>query len=226
MCNASCIVFGATSLTRELVEGRTVLEVGSYDANGSLRPIIDAWRPARYVGVDIEPGPGVDVVCRAEDLVDRFGPAAFDVVISTECIEHVREWRRAISGMKQVCRPGGTILITTRSRGFPYHAHPHDYWRYEPSDMEEIFADCRIEKVERDRLAPGVFLVARKPVDFVEKDVSRVELYSIVAGARARDVDERAVGRFQRRRRRLEFFNRLERNGRAVLIWTARKLLP
>ncbi|MEZ0346378.1 MAG: hypothetical protein ABWK01_07495, partial [Infirmifilum sp.] len=57
----------------------------------------------------------------------------------------------------------GIIYITTRSRGFPYHAYPHDYWRYEVYDMREIFGDFEIVKLARDWLEPGVYLKARKP---------------------------------------------------------------
>ena len=68
MCNASGIVFGATALTPADVEGKRVIEVGAYDVNGSLRPVLTGWKPAEYMGVDIAEGPGVDVICPVEAL--------------------------------------------------------------------------------------------------------------------------------------------------------------
>ncbi|MEZ0346221.1 MAG: methyltransferase domain-containing protein [Infirmifilum sp.] len=62
--------------------------------------------PREYVGVGIEPGLFVDVLAPAEGLVERFGEDSFDVVISTELLEHVREWRLAVSNMKRVLKPG------------------------------------------------------------------------------------------------------------------------
>jgi 2-polyprenyl-3-methyl-5-hydroxy-6-metoxy-1,4-benzoquinol methylase len=45
-------------------------------------------------------------------LALRFGDGAFDVVISSECIEHTRNPRRAVHELVRVCRPGGLIAIT------------------------------------------------------------------------------------------------------------------
>lgn len=180
MCHKSCIIFGARSFSTEEVRGKSVLEVGSRDVNGSLRSIISAWAPERYVGVDIASGPGVDVVCSAEGIVERLGPESFDIVISTEMVEHVKNWREAISSIKRVCKPRGTVLLTTRSRGYGYHGYPFDFWRYETQDMKEIFSDFEILTLERDPEAPGVFLKARKPNSFLEADLSTVELYSIL----------------------------------------------
>lgn len=45
-----------------------------------MRGDIVALGPAEYVGIDIRPGPGVDVLCEAGDLVERFGGNAFDLV--------------------------------------------------------------------------------------------------------------------------------------------------
>ncbi len=186
MCHSSVLAWGQTVLTAEAVQGRRVLEVGSRNVNGSLRPHVEALGPAVYLGVDMEPGEGVDEICYAESLFGRFGPDAWDVVLSTEMLEHCRNWRAAVHNMKGVLRPGGLLLLTTRSVGFPLHEYPGDYWRFELADMEAIFADFPIKSLEPDREAPGVFLLAQKrslsPMQ--RADLSRIRLYSMQAGAR------------------------------------------
>src|SRR5687767_6078311 len=141
MCHQTCIPFARKHLPAESVRGKNILEVGSRDVNGSLRPFIEALFPSRYLGVDIVAGPGVDELCDVNSLCDRYGAESFDIVVSTELVEHVKDWRGAINNMKLVLKPGGDLLITTRSRGFKVHGYPWDYWRYEPSDMQAIFAD-------------------------------------------------------------------------------------
>src|SRR5207247_2308266 len=59
MCHESCIDFVASRLSAEEIQGSDVLEVGSRDVNGSVRPVVERARPASYLGVDIEAGPGV-----------------------------------------------------------------------------------------------------------------------------------------------------------------------
>ncbi len=178
MCHTSCLVF-ANELIISDVAGKRVLEVGSYDVNGSVRDGIEMLGCAEYVGVDMRDGPGVDVVCDAVNLVERFGVESFDIIISTEMMEHVEHWRAAISNIKRVCKRGGLILITTRSRGFPKHDYPGDFWRFEVNDMKTIFADCERLKLQKDPQDPGVFLLARKPQGFREVDLSAHKLYGL-----------------------------------------------
>ena len=153
MCNQACLAYGELHLGEGDVRDRRVIEVGARNVNGSLRGYVEGLGPARYVGVDIEAGPGVDEVCNAEDLVSRFGAESFDVVICTEMLEHVRDWRIVVSNLKRLVAPGGTLLVTTRSIGFPYHAFPWDFWRYENDDMRAIFSDLEVENVESDPTA-------------------------------------------------------------------------
>jgi SAM-dependent methyltransferase len=180
MCNQACIDFGRDNLKREDIAGKKVIEIGARDVNGSLRPFVESLDPETYVGVDLEEGPGVDVICNVYDLVTKFGEKSFDVVISSEMVEHVQDWRRAFSQIKSILAPGGVVLITTRSIGFPYHDYPFDYWRYELKDMRAIFSDMKIEALEPDEISPGVLVTARKPVDFLENDLSAHALYSMV----------------------------------------------
>jgi SAM-dependent methyltransferase len=167
------------------IRGKRILEVGAQDINGSVRSEILERGPREYLGTDMVSGPGVDVVCRAERLVAEFGSETFDVVISTEVLEHVDDWRAAIRNFKGVLRPEGILIITTRSRGFQFHGFPADYWRFEPADMERIFADCTIEALERDQPeSPGVFVKVRKPVMFSEVDLNQIDLFSIIRSRR------------------------------------------
>lgn len=188
MCHTSCLTFGARAVRADEIEGRRVLEVGARDVNGSLRGIYEAYGPAKYVGVDMVAGRGVDVLCDAGELEQRFGADSFDVVVSTELLEHVRDWRRVVSNLKHVCAPGGFLLVTTRSRGFPYHSYLGDYWRYEVEDAERIFGDLDVETLERDPQVPGIFLKAAKREDFEEADLSDVALYSVVTRRREREL--------------------------------------
>jgi SAM-dependent methyltransferase len=225
MCNASCVIFGATQLSRAQVEGRKVLEVGSLDVNGSLRPIVELWNPAEYLGVDVEEGPGVDLICSAERIVDVFGRESFDIVISTELLEHVRDWRKVISNVKHVCRRNGIILITTRSCGFAYHGYPSDFWRFELADIRGMFSDCRLDALETDRSAPGVLVKATKPEDFVEKDLADYEVYSILVHRRVKELNEDILRAFRRRFQRGLFFRRLEKGLKRFLASSRRFLL-
>jgi SAM-dependent methyltransferase len=171
------------------VVGKHVLEVGAIDVNGTVRPVIEALEPASYTGTDIAWGPGVDELCDVTGLIERYGEGTFDLVVSTELVEHVRDWRAAFANLKGVVRPGGIILVTTRSRGFKVHGYPWDYWRYEPEDMELVFADFEHVLIERDAHRPGVFVKARKPMrSSGEAPLTDVTLFSVVAGKRTRDV--------------------------------------
>ncbi len=180
MCNQACIDFGRDNLHREDIVGKKVIEIGARDVNGSLRPFVEALDPKIYVGVDLEEGPGVDEICNVYDLAAKFGEKSFDLVISSEMVEHVQDWRRAFSQIKSILAPGGVVLITTRSIGFPYHDYPFDYWRYELDDMRAIFSDMEIEALEPDDMSPGVLVTARKPANFKENDLSAHALYSMV----------------------------------------------
>lgn len=199
MCNIGGIIFGASNLTRQEIEGKRIIEIGAHDVNGSLRDFIESRSPAEYIGIDIEAGPGVDLICNVEELVDRFGKESFDIVISTELLEHTREWRKAVSNIKNICKHEAIVIITTRSIGFKYHGYPYDFWRYEIEDIRNIFSDFVIVELEKDRSSPGVFLKARRPVTFIENDLSGYELFSIITNKRIKEINNKLFVNFQRK---------------------------
>jgi len=157
----SVMTFIDSHATKDNFYGKSVIEVGAYDVNGSPRTLITPLQPSVYISTDMRAGKGVDVVCDATYLTEYFGTNLFDVVISTEMLEHVEDWRLAVNNMKDILKPGGLLLLTTRSRGFPLHDYPGDFWRFQTEDFFQIFKDMGMPMIWEDLEAPGVFIEAR-----------------------------------------------------------------
>lgn len=100
-----------------LVDGASVLEVGSFDVNGGIRGVFSAARD--YTGVDLCEGPGVDVVSPGHELSNPDG--SFDITLSTECFEHNPFWRETFVNMIRMTRPGGLVVFSCASRGRVEH---------------------------------------------------------------------------------------------------------
>jgi len=176
----------------EEFKNKRILEIGSRNANGSVRLFIEKLcSPSEYVGVDIEEGKFVDLVLPAEQLINHFGGESFDVIISPELLEHVKDWRLVIDNMKKVLRSGGMIYITTCSYGFHYHGYPFDYWRYEESDMRKIFSDFKIMSIKKHgSMQAEIFLRAMKTSSHKKTDLRDFSLYSIAIGKRTTKISE------------------------------------
>jgi predicted SAM-dependent methyltransferase len=170
------LAFVPTALAELEVHGKRVLEVGSFNVNGSVRAGVEALGPEWYVGMDQCDGPGVDMVVDASVLTDTFGRDSVDVVITTECLEHVADWRAVIWQLVSVLCPGGLLVVTTRSPGYHYHPSPEDHWRYSLDHMRLIFGSVGMDvlRLESDPEAPGVFVKARKPLDW-QRDAAVAE---------------------------------------------------
>lgn len=168
----SAMAFACSALTEKDVRGKIVIEAGAVNVNGSVRDHVMSLRPASYTGTDARTGPGVDLVCDAAHLLDLLGRAG--VVISTEMLEHAKDWQAAMRGLVDAVADGGVLVLTTRSAGFPYHPHPEDYHRFSVESMAQILdgAGLTVERCEADPdpASPGVFAKACKPAGWAWPD--------------------------------------------------------
>ncbi len=105
-----------------------ILDVGSYDVNGSYKPLFQnsGWN---YYGMDMVAGPNVDLISRSAFDFDL--DRQFDVVISGNCMEHVEAPWKWIREVEKITKKGGLVcIITPFSIG--EHRHPVDCWRVLP----------------------------------------------------------------------------------------------
>ncbi len=97
--------------------GARVLELGSLDVNGSVRPLFAGAHS--YHGVDLAPGAGVDEVA---DAADWRAPGRFDVVVTTEVLEHAARWRDILSNAWEALAAGGRLIVTCATDPRPPHS--------------------------------------------------------------------------------------------------------
>ena len=125
------------------ISSGVVTDIGSMDVNGSYRPLFPA---CRYVGVDMEPGPGVDVVAK-NPYSYPLSSRSSDLVISGQALEHMEFFWVAGLEMCRLVKFGGLIFLLAPSRG-PEHRYPVDCWRFYPDGFRALAKWGGVELVE------------------------------------------------------------------------------
>ena len=117
---------------------KVVLEIGGgrLSTNHSYQDLF----PNRHT-YDIDPTRLPDTVGDAHTLT--FPDDSFEFILCTEVLEHLHTPYQAISEMRRVLKPGGTLILTTRFV-FPIHDAPHDYYRYTKYGLRHLFKDWEI----------------------------------------------------------------------------------
>jgi hypothetical protein len=150
---------------RDLGRVGFVLEIGARNINGTVRNLFDA---ERYVGLDVSPGPGVDVVASGADYVPDARP---DVIVCCEVLEHTEEapaiCRRSIDNLA----PGGVLLLTMAGTGRAPHSaidgcdlrEGEFYRNVSAADLQEWLADADCTLTVGENSAAGdTYALAQK----------------------------------------------------------------
>ena len=154
------------NLMKEFVEeyglqNARVVDVGSYNVNGTYRDLFS--EAAEYVGVDIIPGPNVDVIM---DSPEWEALLPVDAVICGQTVEHCADIPKLMKSMFDVLKPGGLLCVIVPSEG-PPHDYPIWVGNFSKEQMAELVEAPGFEIVRHTVNDFGVFkdncCVARKP---------------------------------------------------------------
>ena len=124
---------------------------------GTVRPC-GAWRAPRvsgddphilceelgliYTGLDLQPGPNVDIVSGSA-YAYPISSNYYDVVASSSTMEHVKAIWYWIPELTRVLKPGGLLAVTTHM-SWPFHRYPVDCWRVMPDGMIFLFDETGV----------------------------------------------------------------------------------
>lgn len=119
-----------------------ILDIGSYDVNGTLRPIFEKpnWK---YTGADLQEGPNVDVVLEDEYWWPELDEYGFNVIVSSQVLEHVKRPWAWFEEVWSVLIPGGLLYVASLNT-WPYHAYPTDCYRFWPDGMRALMEESEM----------------------------------------------------------------------------------
>ena len=83
----------------------SVLDAGAYDINGNNRYLFENYT---YVGIDVHEGNNVDIICPIHELEIT---TQFDVVITTNMLEHDMHWKKSIAKLISLTKPNGLLMM-------------------------------------------------------------------------------------------------------------------
>lgn len=122
--------------------GERILDYGS--AESPYRSYFPA--DADFVAADLPGNPDAALELTEEGAVPSEDDS-FDVVLSTQVLEHVTDPRLHLSEAYRVLRPGGRLLLSTHGT-FVWHPDPADYWRWTGEGLRREVENAGFEVTE------------------------------------------------------------------------------
>ncbi|MCG3197503.1 MAG: putative S-adenosylmethionine-dependent methyltransferase [bacterium] len=193
-------------LLPEDLSGKRLLDAGSGTGWFSLRA---SERGAKVTSIDVglnllrEVGRKCSTDKSVADICNLpFPDCSFDVVVSSEVIEHVPEPKRAVSELARVLKPGGLLALTTPNRVWhfaivlanklgarPYQGHENWVgYRELRSWMEEW--GLRVEEQFGFHLFPFVTRLSHPVLDFMDRFSVGLGPWMLNQATRARRASE------------------------------------
>lgn len=116
-----------------------VLDVGSAVVAGGHASNREAFANPhwRYVGLDIEAGPNVDLIVAEPYDWREVADASFDIVTCSQVFEHTEFFWITILEIGRVLKPGGLAFIVAPGSG-PLYRYPVDCWRFYDDGMPAL----------------------------------------------------------------------------------------
>lgn len=120
---------------------QSIRQVLDYGCGGMpYRPLVQArWPQVSYHGADLPQNPLAQIHISETGQMSS-EDAAYDLVLSTQVLEHVTSPVAYLREAHRVLRPGGYLLLSTHGH-WMYHPDPTDFWRWTGDGLRKLITD-------------------------------------------------------------------------------------
>ena len=124
------------------------IELLDYGCGGS--PYRSLFPNAHYVRADVPGTPGIDFEIGSQGLIAAV-PGSFDLVLSSQVLEHVPDVTTYLRSCFHLLRPGGRLVLTTHGV-FEDHACPDDFRRWTADGLRKDVSSAGFEILTAKKL--------------------------------------------------------------------------
>jgi SAM-dependent methyltransferase len=120
------------------VSNPIITEIGSQIGGNGREFNIRSLAPSgsKYIGIDLEKMPGVDVVLE-DPYKFPIEDNSVDFIVSSSCFEHIEFFWLTFLEAIRILKPTGVLYINAPSIG-AFHRYPMDYWRFFPDSAHSL----------------------------------------------------------------------------------------
>ena len=120
----------------------TVMELGARIVGSMTQSWRARYEPdCRYLGNDIHPGPGIDVVGDVHTLTASVAAGSLDGIFSVAVLEHLAAPWLAAAEINRALKLGGETLHVTHQT-WPVHETPNDFFRMSDQALRSLFGSA------------------------------------------------------------------------------------
>jgi SAM-dependent methyltransferase len=136
--------------TVALPAGAKVLDYGC--STMRYRPLFP--RGVEYLGADLPGNSLAHVILENDGRVPQ-ADGSFDLVLSTQVLEHVEDPALYLAECRRLLKPGGQMILSTHGT-FIFHPCPYDYWRWTSDGLQKAIRDAGFEITGMQGLCGGI----------------------------------------------------------------------
>jgi SAM-dependent methyltransferase len=102
-----------------------------------------------YIGTDMAPGDGVDVVADLtadfDCLPDQLRTMRFGAILCLSVLEHVRDIYKLAANLRRILADDGIAFISV-PWVWRFHGYPSDYWRFSPEALKFLLEPLELDE--------------------------------------------------------------------------------
>jgi len=121
---------------------------------------------------DLNFGPGVDFEADVADL--HFEAGAYDVVLNTQVLEHVKDPAKVCKELSRVLKPGGYLILTT-PQSSPLHNLPWNFFNFTNLGLRLLMEGAGLE-TEKEEAQGGHFALLAFELHWTVQEIRRSSL--------------------------------------------------
>jgi SAM-dependent methyltransferase len=159
-----------------------VLEVGCGEGYGSklLAPYADKYTAVdKFKAQNEDNLKGIDFLEMSVPYLTPFADNSFDVVISFQVIEHIKDDKTFVKEISRVLKPGGKFICTTPNIKMSLTRNPYHIREYTVSQLKELmsnyFTTVNTLGISGDKIAMDYFERNKESV----KRITRFDIFNL-----------------------------------------------